>query len=242
MLLKKIIKKLITSLGFVITRNKNLHNTFDAHLNNVLCQNEIDCVLDVGANCGQYAKSLRELGYEGWIVSFEPVKNVFVQLQSLAANDKKWLCYNLALGEKIEDKKINVYSSTEFSSFLKANDYAKAIWSSLDEVSCENVSVVTLDNIFPDINEKTGAHKYYLKLDTQGYDLNVFRGAKESLNHVFAMQTEISLIHIYNEMKNPYKTLEEFNVNGFHISGMYPINRDETLAVIEFDAVLVRKD
>lgn len=134
-------------------------------------------------------------------MSFEPVRAVFEKLEQCAENDGKWLCYNFALGEQAEDKKINVYSSTVFSSFLEATDHAKGIWNSLDEVAFENVSVVTLDGIFSDIKKRTSAKNYYLKLDTQGYDINVFRGARKSLSHVLAMQAEISLIHIYEKCR-----------------------------------------
>jgi FkbM family methyltransferase len=242
MFFTRLMKNVFSIFGFEMQRTTNIHNSFEDHLVNVIRKNNIDCILDVGANVGQYGESLRTLGYEGWIVSFEPVKAVFDKLEGRTKNDKKWLCYHFALGEKVEDKIINVNNSTVFSSFLQATNYAKGIWGSLDEVDCENVSVVTLDCVFSEIQKRTGAKKYYLKLDTQGYDLNVFRGSKKSLSHVLAMQSEISLIHIYEKMQNPYKTLEEFNSNGFFISGMYPINRDVNLAVIEFDAVLVRVD
>ena len=42
-------------------------------------------------------------------------------------------------------------------------------------------------------------------------------------------------------MLSPYEVLTEFNDHNYYISGMYPINRDESLAVIEYDCVLVKK-
>ena len=70
------IKKVVSRLGFEIQKKTNVHNTFDDHVTNVLRKNKSDCILDVGANTGQYGESLRKLGYQGWIVSFEPVKAV----------------------------------------------------------------------------------------------------------------------------------------------------------------------
>ncbi|SDT95696.1 methyltransferase, FkbM family [Pseudomonas pohangensis] len=241
MSIKLVLKKIANMAGFELYRKGNLHTTIDTHLSALFNKYMIDCVMDVGANSGQYGKFLRGLGYQGWIISFEPVKAVFERLEYLAETDEKWLCYNFALGEKIEEKKINIYSSTVFSSFLEANDYAKGIWSSLNSVSSQKVSVVSLDSIFPEIKERTLAENFYLKLDTQGYDLNVFRGGIVSLDHITAMQAELSLIHVYDEMEDPHEALKEFNSNGFFVSGMFPINRDESLAVIEFDTVLVRR-
>lgn len=228
--------------GFEVTRKGNSHNSIDFHLATLFSKYTIDCVIDVGANTGQYGEFLRSIGYRGWIVSFEPVKSVFDKLVDRARGDDKWVCHNLALGDKAEKKVINVYSSTVFSSFLDASEYSKKIWKSLESVTSEEVTIARLDDIFlSEIFERTGSQHYYLKLDTQGYDLNVFHGGLNSLDKVCAMQTELSLIHVYESMPSPYEALNEFHSKNYFISGMYPINRDESLAVIEYDCVLVKR-
>lgn len=239
--MKKLIRYIFNKAGYDLIKTKNNHGSLDLHLNNVFHKYSIDCVLDVGANSGQYGAYLRALGFNGWIVSFEPVKSVFEKLVENANSDEKWISYNIALGDKTEKKMINVYSSTVFSSFLEATDYSKGIWKSLESVIPEEVTVKMLDNILPEISDRTGCLHYYLKLDTQGYDVNVFRGSLKTLDKIDAIQTELSLIHVYKEMFSPYDVLTEYNEHNYHISGMYPINRDESLAIIEYDCVLVRK-
>ena len=239
--MKNFLRKLVNNAGFDLVRQENNHGLFDIHLNNVFRKYSIDCVIDVGANSGQYGSFLRGLGFYGWIVSFEPVKSVFDKLVENAKGDDKWICYNFALGDKAEKKIINVFDSTVFSSFLDANDYSKGIWKSLERVIPEEVDVVKLDDLFSEISDRTDCQHYFLKLDTQGYDLKVFRGGIKSLDKVDAIQTELSLIHVYKEMMSPYEVLKEYNNNNYYISGMYPINRDESLAVIEYDCVLVKK-
>jgi FkbM family methyltransferase len=236
-----LIRKLLNKFGFDVIRSHNNHGSIEFHLKNLFAKYSIDCVLDVGANAGQYGSSLRKLGYTGWIVSFEPVLAVFNRLVECSKDDKKWICYNVALGDKVEEKTINVYSSTMFSSFLEANDYSKGIWKSLESVIPEQVKVVKLDDLFESIREATGCLHYYLKLDTQGYDLNVFQGGLNSLENIAAMQTELSLIHVYEHMISPYAMLEQLHKHQYFISGMYPINRDDSMAIIEYDCVLVRK-
>jgi FkbM family methyltransferase len=235
------IKKILNKFGFDVIRSHNNHDSLEFHLNNLFARYSIDCVLDVGANAGQYGSSLRKLGYAGWIVSFEPVLAVFEKLVECSIDDQKWICYNVALGDKAQSKTINVYSSTMFSSFLEANDYSKGIWKSLNNVLPEQVNVVRLDDLFVSIQEKTGCQHFYLKLDTQGYDLNVFQGSFNSLDSIDAMQTELSLIHVYEGMLSPYAMLEQLHKRDYFISGMYPINRDDSLAIIEYDCVLVKK-
>jgi len=240
MRIKNSLRKIFNNFGYDVIRTKNRHDSFGAHLANVFDRYSIDCVIDVGANSGQYGTFLRQIGFNGWIVSFEPVKSVFDQLIRVSENDNKWICYNLALGHLSEKKAINVYSSTVFSSFLEVTAYSKAIWKSLETVVEEQVIVERLDDIFPEIAARTECKHCYLKLDTQGYDLNVFRGGSKSLERVDALQTELSLIHVYKNMSSAYEALGEYNNCNYHISGMYPINRDDSLAVIEYDCVLVK--
>ena len=239
--MKNNIRSLINRFGYDVVRFGRNNNTFDDLLTNLFSLYDIRCVIDVGANAGQYGRFLRNLGFDGHIVSFEPVNNVFDKLREEAKGDPKWHCYNLALGDKPEDKIINVYSSTVFSSFLEATDYAKGIWKSLEQNQEEVVSVVTLDDMVVEIEKITGCNRFYLKLDTQGYDQPAFRGARATMDKVAAMQTELSMIHVYDGMPDPLDILKEFTAPGFFVAGMYPINRDESLAVIEFDCVLVRR-
>jgi FkbM family methyltransferase len=239
--MKNKLRQIANIAGFEVTRKGNNHNSIETHLSSLFAKYTVDCVIDVGANTGQYGEFLRSIGYHGWIVSFEPVKSVFDQLVKRAKGDDKWICHNLALGDRAEKKVINVYSSTVFSSFLEASEYSKKIWKSLESVNPEEVTIARLDDIFPGISDQTGGTNYYLKLDTQGYDLNVFWGGLNTLDKVCAMQTELSLIHVYEDMPSSYDALNEFHAKNYFISGMYPINRDESLAVIEYDCVLVKR-
>jgi FkbM family methyltransferase len=166
---------------------------------------------------------------------------VFERLEQAARADDKWHCFNVALGSEAEKKEIHVYSSHVFSSFLEANSYSKGIWDSLNRSSTETVDVVRLDDFLPTVPDREKCTSFLLKMDTQGFDPQVFRGAAGALPDILALQSELSLIEIYEGTPDPYKILQEFNQEGYYISGMYPINRDKSLAVIEYDCVLVRR-
>lgn len=60
----------------------------------------IDLVLDVGANTGQYASSLRKAGYRAQIVSFEPLHRAYSRLARSAECDRRWRAVRLALGAR----------------------------------------------------------------------------------------------------------------------------------------------
>ena len=48
---------------------------------NLLEKHNIDTIIDCGANNGLYGKNLRELGFEGRIISFEPIKSLYLELE-----------------------------------------------------------------------------------------------------------------------------------------------------------------
>ncbi len=77
----------------------------------------IDLVLDVGANGGQYAGVLRDYGFTGDIVSFEPVSSEFAKLAAAAKGDARWTVLNYALGSNEAEQTINIMASSVFSSF-----------------------------------------------------------------------------------------------------------------------------
>ncbi len=50
----------------------------------------VDLVIDVGANVGQYGTQLRDWGYRGRIMSFEPMRDEYAALSRLAEADGNW--------------------------------------------------------------------------------------------------------------------------------------------------------
>src|SRR5690606_2975356 len=69
----------------------------------------VDLVLDVGANTGQYARQIREeLDYQGRIISFEPLSKAYSSLEAASVHDPLWECHNYALGDNNENTVINV--------------------------------------------------------------------------------------------------------------------------------------
>jgi FkbM family methyltransferase len=240
--IKKSVHKSFNLFGFDLIKHGHFDQSFGEHLLRVFSSRQIDCVFDVGANVGQYGRFLRNIGYTGHIVSFEPVKSAFEQLLRQSKNDAKWICLNTALSDAAGEKSINVFAETQFCSFLEASDYAKGTWTDVKDSTAEIVDTVRLDDVFESIKARTQCNNYYLKLDTQGYDNHVFRGAARSLRFVQAMQSELSLISVYEGMDRSFAGIEHYQDAGFFISGMYPINVEQSLAVIEYDCVLVKRD
>jgi hypothetical protein len=80
----------------------------------------------------------------------------------------------------------------------------------------------------------------YLKLDTQGWDLEVIDGGPQTLPRVLALQTEVSCRAVYEGMPTMATSLDVLAAHGFAVSGLFPVTRDADLRVVELDCVAVR--
>lgn len=148
------------------------------HLRRLFDRLSIDCVLDVGANEGQYAKFLRHhVDYRGPILSFEPISELVEKLKAQASTDPQWSLHRLALGDQSGQADINVMQRTDFSSFCQPSVKVTGELSELNPiVRTETVPVKTLAEIMPELKRQYGFRRPYLKIDTQGHDLAVGYG------------------------------------------------------------------
>jgi FkbM family methyltransferase len=205
---------------------------------------EINCVLDVGANIGQYGKSLRTAGYTGRIVSFEPLPHLADQLRETAAGDPEWHVMEYALGDADDEAEMTVVAGRgRTSSLLPVSDFGKSWSPRLEGIRHESVSIRRLDDLFAEAVAGLESPRVYLKLDTQGYDLQAFSGAGARIDEIVGMQSEVSSVPIYDGMPRLPEQISAYEAAGFEITGMFPVSRDrKTLRVIEFDAVMIRVD
>ncbi len=210
----------------------------EKHLQRLFALLAINCVVDVGANRGQYGRFLRQLGFNGRIISFEPVPGDYAVLRETAVSDPNWQTHPLALGEQTTTQQMNVTSDSLFNSFLQPNEFIMGQGLRVDQTA--KVPVRRLDELLPSLVADMAEPHIYLKVDTQGYDLHVFAGAAGILPQVLALQTEVSARPVYEDMPDYLESIRHLNGLGYEITGLFPIARDNALRVIEFDCVMVR--
>jgi FkbM family methyltransferase len=234
----------LRSLGFDIVRYPpRLSLQWDVML--LFDRLGVNCVLDVGANHGQYARSLRGWGYRGDIVSFEPVPDVFESLRNAMAGDTSWRGYPWALGDADGEAEIHVADGdAQASSFLSFKEDGTTRWGDAHRVvRSVRVPVRRLDTILGEATNHIASPRIYLKLDTQGFDLRVVTGAGARLRDVPALQTELAVHQFYEGMTSIGDALNRYRDLGYATTAMYPVSREfDDLRVIEFDWVMVRHD
>src|SRR5690348_10492270 len=138
----------------------------------------VDCVFDVGANAGQYAIRLRQFGYRGLIVSFEPIPHVFAKLQEVAKADPLWVLKQNALDSEARQAAFHVMARDSFSSLHEPDHSGTDAFLQMNVVERTlTLRTETLNAVFPSLQREFGFARPFLKMDTQGHDLHVIAGA-----------------------------------------------------------------
>jgi len=240
--LKSFAKNILSEFGIHVSRSAPEH--LDAHLRAIIRKLELNCILDVGAHHGEYGKTLREVGYEGRILSFEPVSAHFKVLADQSRDDPKWEIHPIALGDQDGQTEINLYEGTTFASLLTPSEYGKESFpDKMCSIGKERIHTRRLEGIFEDCIRGIRNPRVLLKTDCQGLDLQVIQGAGQRLAEIGAIQCEVSVNPIYAEMSNTASRIFPALLEaGFRLTGLFPVTRDRNdgLSIIELDCVFFR--
>ncbi|HEX4189872.1 MAG TPA: FkbM family methyltransferase [Marmoricola sp.] len=162
----------------------------------MLAAHNVDVVLDVGGAKGGYGSQLRQFGYAGRIVSFEPLDGAFGLLSAAIASDPAWTARQVALGSQPGESMINIASNSDSSSLLPMNETHTDAEPSVGIVGQQRVEVVRLDDIIDEI--ATPSSRIFLKIDAQGFEREVLAGAEKTLERCRGLQLELSFVPLYD--------------------------------------------
>ncbi len=199
----------------------------------------IDLVYDVGANKGQFGSNILAAGYEGKVVSFEPLSEAHLHLTHVAQKHANWrVAPRCAVGSESGETTINVSGNSQSSSMLDLTAEALAGSPTAQFVRSEHVSVIRLD----DTDYHAQALNIFIKVDTQGFEMEVLKGATRLLASARGVQLEMSFTPMY-EGAPTFETLYDHMVNlGFELWGMDTAFRDpKTRRLYQVDATFFRK-
>ena len=155
----------------------------------------IDVVLDVGANNGQYARRLLSGGFQGGVVSFEPLPSAFEKLKLNSSWMSRWSISPLALGDKDSIETLNVAGNSQSSSMLPMADRWTEAGKNLAYVDRVRVQQKRLDSVFDDFCQPSD--RVFLKMDVQGLEHQVLEGASGCLERIAGIQMEVSTKPLY---------------------------------------------
>jgi FkbM family methyltransferase len=199
----------------------------------------VDVVIDVGANAGQFARSVRNGGYRGRILSYEPNPEIFAELQTNCASDKNWRATNIALGGVEGRLALNVTRDSVFSSFRRQNAIVKENFGEASRACARvDVDIGTLDAEL----ESVAGDALFIKCDTQGFDEDVLNGAIRSLHRTVGVMLELSSTPLYENSWNIVAAVDRLEKLGFVVQQVHPVNfaKSSSSRALEFDFVFVR--
>lgn len=234
--------RLAEALGYDVVRaRRNLQPPIRRHIAQVLAAHDVNCVIDTGANVGQYSRDLRQAGYRGRIVSFEPQEGPYAELVAAAAADEDWSTHRLALGR--EDGEAVLYDCGR-SQLASLHRPASLLYQRVRAATAaheQRVPLARLDRLFDELVAGLDAPRVFLKMDTQGSDLDVFAGASGCLDRIVGLQSELSVLPLYEGMPDYMTALATYRAAGFEVTGFFPVFRIQPELVLgEVDCVLVR--
>ena len=226
--MKSLIRRALRPLDLDVVRISSRANVID-----FLLDRNVDLVLDVGANEGQFARSLRESNYKERIKSFEPVASVFTKLSDAAENDPNWEAYNFALGAGPGQTTINVSEFSVFSSVRPLTEAATEFEQHAAVDHTEQIEIRTLDDL-PDVSGNV-----FLKIDTQGFEQQVLTGAHATLPKLTGVLMELPIMQLYEDNWSFHEALLFMQNVGFVPAQIHPVNfhPDDKVSVVEFDCL-----
>ncbi len=202
---------------------------------------KIDTLLDIGANSGHYAIEIRRLGYNGKLISFEPLKQAFIELQENASRDENWATQNYALGNENTTMTINVAGNSLSSSMLDMLDSHADSAPYSKYVGEETIEVKTLDSVYDQFAQDN--NNVMCKIDTQGYEKHVLEGASNVLDRVRLLQLEMSIIPLYASELIYTEMIAYLDNLGFSLISLENGFSDpDTGQLLQADGIFVRKD
>jgi FkbM family methyltransferase len=238
--MKRLINGLLHRLGYHITKHPLLSD-FETDIAQILRDLNVDLVLDVGAHLGEFGLRVRRMGYSGRIVSFEPVEWTRQRLEVLARHDAGWTVVPCALGQRSGMATINTTADASCDSLLMPTvevQQAPAWHGWFRVTGTEEIHIERLDTLWPEL--VGSAQSVFLKIDTQGYDLEVIRGAGRHLAEISAVQMEASLQPLYEGAPDFEEAVAHMRDCGFFLSALEPLYRPEK-RVVELDVLFLNK-
>jgi len=197
-----------------LVRSSNESGVYKSRRLEWIQKKNISVVFDVGANEGQYAQELYEAGYVGSVVSFEPLSDAFASLKNRAQAIPNWKVVNTALGEKESCPESKCYTQVMIRVERLASHWKQ---------HCENDESI------------------WLKIDVQGFELSVLKGAGDFLRKAAAIELELSLVPLYEGQPLMCDLIRFLNENGFSLVAMQEIFSDpETRETLQIDGIFLK--
>jgi FkbM family methyltransferase len=243
--LKRVIKSFFNLLHLEVTKKSNGQDAVkgNSYENEALKfkwlkEYNINTIIDVGANEGQFASKIKLVLPMATIHCFEPLEEPYKGLQQNFKDDATVHLYKYGLGASDEEKEIFVNNYTPSSSLLEMLDLHKENFDFAKEAHPERISVRRLDSFFNDNIKRP----LLLKIDVQGYEMFVLKGGQNTLQQADILIIETSFYPLYAGQplfEEIYDYLTRFGFR--YIGNIEQLYSPHDNKVLQADAVFVKR-
>ena len=184
----------------------------------LLQKRHLDLIIDVGSNKGQFTFASKIYFPNVTIISFEALKSEFKKYINLISSFKKIKAYNYALGNIKKITKMNIASSPDSSSLLKMNDLQIKEFGTYETKLYEEIEVRRLDEWLDQIKS---FKSILMKIDVQGFELEVLKGSKQVLKYIDYLYIEASSVELYKNQPLIENIKDFLFKEGFFLEGSF---------------------
>ena len=202
---------------------------------------QVEWLLDIGANGGQFAQLMRRAGHQGRILSVEPVSDAYAALARAAAGDPRWVVERVAVGAAPGTQVIHVAGNSVSSSLLPMGERHLELSPESGYTRDEEVTVTTVEALVAQhgIDPRTAM----LKADVQGLESAVLDGAGDGLGDFAMLLLELSLLELYEGQELLPELLTRLTGCGFELWTFFPAYIDKVNGRMWWaDGLFVRAD
>ena len=202
---------------------------------------QIEWLLDVGANRGQFGSVMRRAGYQRRIISLEPVSDAYAALQAVAGPDPLWAVEQLAVGAAPGRQVIHVAGNSVSSSLLPMGARHLELAAESAYTRDEEIEVTTVEAIAA--RHGIDPTRTMLKADVQGLESAVLDGAGADLGRYAMLELELSLLELYEGQELLPQLLTRITSAGFELWTFFPAYIDKVNKRMWWaDGLFVRRD
>lgn len=245
--MKGFIKKLIKKAGYKVISLEskfNMRNAFQDQKELIeILKIKKPVIFDVGAYDGHTASNYKAFFPQSKVYSFEPSGPAFKELQS----NTKWMqdmeIFNFALGSEsgVSDFFVNSFGPT--NSLLKPDALANETWGRdvYSGTTAEKINVKTLD----DFVKETGISTIdILKMDTQGTELEILRGASDAIKKglIKMVYMEVITLPTYENQPGLRRTMNALEDMGFFLYNLYNLSSKRNGHLRQLDAIFINEN
>jgi FkbM family methyltransferase len=199
---------------------KGSRNTAVKRFAEICIAKNVTVVMDVGANVGQFSRDLRRNHFKGTIFSFEPVHSTFQVLSKNFRNDSGWVGLQLGVGSSEGKLDIQISANSGLStSFMDMESNHLENFPNSVFIGLETVEVTTLSKQISQLG--IDPNSLAVKIDVQGFELEVLKGLISELKDVKCLLIEASLIPLYVGEPTFKELIDFLNLHNHEVKDMF---------------------